>query len=502
MKKEQKMNRILKNTIIVIAALVLFAAGTGFGIFTGLNFLDKDTILLEVKVLGDVQNPGRLNILKKDLEKKDIDGKKAYGVGLEEILSRSGPLSEQYKIYFLGEDGRTAAITNEAIDNSYLYLDQGSILNAINYDHPVSTNIKDIREIIIVSESEDLANGLNIISAEKNIDSISHGEAYLNMSTVLIEGGSSVKESGSVSNRGWIYERTGLLDLEDFIYPLPEGPYVFMGRQGGYEFSHDTHKIGISDEGFYLFDLDSGRLLEDLAGMVAGAPAASIMDLYHDSLAYIQNGQKVMAILVDGFSYIQFEKALEQGYISFSDPGSVKKALSVYKPVTNSGLAAMLTGVPPYKNGVYSRDERELKAPDIFEVIAELGKSSVMIEGNIGILDTSIEPVLNTDSDDDGDTDDEIFETALGLSRDGHDMVFIHFHGLDDRGHDFGDLDPKTLKYVKTIDSYIKELAKHWDGKIIITADHGMHGYGSSGDHGEFRFEDLIVPYIVTEGDQ
>lgn len=495
------MSRILKNIIIIIVAFLLFGAGTGFGILTGLDLLNKETQVLELRVFGDIQVPGRLHIEEKDLQQKDIDGKNTHALGLEEVMSRARPFSGQYKIYFLGDDGRVASITNDSIGNSYLYLDEDSLLNVLNYDHPISTNIKDIREIIVVSGPEDLKNGFNIINTEKNIESISLGEAYLEKSTTLIEGGSSVKESGSGSNRGWVYERKELLDLGDFINPLPEGPYVFMGRQGGYEFSYDIGSIGITDEGFYLFGLDSDRPIKDLAGIMADAPAASIMDLYHDSLAYIQGGQKVMAILVDGFSYLQFEKALEKGYISFAGADSAKKALSVYKPVTNSGLAAMLTGDPPYVNGVYSRDERELKVPDIFEVIGDLGKSSVMVEGNIGILDTSIEPVLNTDSDDDGDTDDEIFETALGLSGDGHEMVFIHFHGLDDRGHDFGDLDPKTLEYIRTIDGYIKELAKHWDGKIIITADHGMHSKGSSGDHGEFRFEDLIVPYIVTEGD-
>jgi 2,3-bisphosphoglycerate-independent phosphoglycerate mutase len=79
-------------------------------------------------------------------------------------------------------------------------------------------------------------------------------------------------------------------------------------------------------------------------------------------------------------------------------------------------------------------------------------------------------------------------------------MMFVHFHGLDDRGHDYGDMDQKTLEYIKTIDDYINELANHWDGKIIITADHGMHSTSESGSHGEFRFEDLIVPYVIIEG--
>ena len=35
---------------------------------------------------------------------------------------------------------------------------------------------------------------------------------------------------------------------------------------------------------------------------------------------------------------------------------------------------------------------------------------------------------------------------------------------------------------------------------IIIAADHGMHSVGNEGNHGDFRFEDLIVPYVMIEG--
>jgi hypothetical protein len=35
---------------------------------------------------------------------------------------------------------------------------------------------------------------------------------------------------------------------------------------------------------------------------------------------------------------------------------------------------------------------------------------------------------------------------------------------------------------------------------VIITSDHGMHSTDTGGYHGVFRYEDMIVPYIITEG--
>jgi len=56
------------------------------------------------------------------------------------------------------------------------------------------------------------------------------------------------------------------------------------------------------------------------------------------------------------------------------------------------------------------------------------------------------------------------------------------------------------MERVKTIDSYIEQLVLNWDGKVIITSDHGMHSTGESGSHGELRVEDMVVPYIVING--
>ena len=46
----------------------------------------------------------------------------------------------------------------------------------------------------------------------------------------------------------------------------------------------------------------------------------------------------------------------------------------------------------------------------------------------------------------------------------------------------------------------MEEIIQQFKGKIIITADHGMHELLDYGDHGDFRYEDLFVPYIIVEG--
>jgi len=494
------MNRVIRITLTVALAISVLGVGVVTGFFIEKRVSGKSLADLSIKIIGDVEEPGSIELDKKGLETIKTDDGRFTSVRLSNLLARAVPSGERYQIYFIGDDGRTASITDEDISSSYLIKTDKGSLDAKNPKHPVSTNIKDVKEILVVSKDEDLSAGFNVISPDENIHNITPGEAYLSRKTSFEFGGASVMEEGQAINKGWVYEEKTILDLEGLIGFVPEGPYIFMGREGGYAFTYEIGSIEIAGNSFRL-DGEGIEPIEDLAGMLIDPPSSSIMDVYYDTLEYTADGQNVMVVLVDGFSFMQFEKALDSGLITFTDQSEFQeRAVSVYKPITNSGLAAMITGQPPYINGIYSRDFRELEVPDIFEVLKSRGKSSVLIEGDIGIIDTSIEPVLNTDTDNDGSKDDQIFESALKLIEDGYDMMFVHFHGLDDRGHDYGDTDPETLGYIEIIDGYINDLASRWEGKIIITADHGMHNTGESGSHGEFRFEDLIVPYIVIEG--
>jgi predicted AlkP superfamily pyrophosphatase or phosphodiesterase len=225
------------------------------------------------------------------------------------------------------------------------------------------------------------------------------------------------------------------------------------------------------------------------------------MDVYRDVLYYSHEGKSVMLLYLDGFSWDQYSYAVTNGFAPFlKSLPAAEMASSVFEPVTNAGMAAMITGEPPAENGVYSRSERQLKVPSLFKVLEDMGKSSVMIEGNINILDIEIQPILNPDKDESGTTDEEVFASAIENIQKNPDFMLVHFHGIDDRGHDKGALSPDTMEIISKTDEYIKLLLSEWNGAVIITSDHGMHDISGVGDHGSFRYEDLIVPYISADG--
>lgn len=226
---------------------------------------------------------------------------------------------------------------------------------------------------------------------------------------------------------------------------------------------------------------------------------SSITDAYTDAKEFLDKGEKVLVVLLDGLSLRQYEAFCKDNSGSFLESCYKNEALSVFTPVTNAGYAAIITGAWPDVNGVHDRSFRDLKVESIFGYSIKNNKSTLLLEGDVKILNTETEPVLYADLDSDGDTDDEMFDSALKACGEDHDLLFLHFHGIDDRGHSYGPMDEETLNYIETVDGYLKTISDEWNGKIIMTADHGMHETEEGGDHGVCCYSDMVVPYFVRE---
>ena len=240
-------------------------------------------------------------------------------------------------------------------------------------------------------------------------------------------------------------------------------------------------------------------IIKDLVGIYVGDEIPGISKLYYDLKDSIDKDEKVLAVFLDGFSYKQYVIGKVEKRFTFLDTVFVSPARSVFTPVTNAGFASMITGTLPPVNGVHDRSYRSLKVESIFAYAAAKDKKQLLIEGDIKILNTEIEPVLNVDSNKNGDTDDEAFINLLQAMEKDYDFLFVHFHGIDDRGHTYGPYENETMDYIQEIDEYLVQIDRLWDGKILITSDHGMHKTQDGGDHGECRNEDMIVPYFMRE---
>lgn len=286
------------------------------------------------------------------------------------------------------------------------------------------------------------------------------------------------------------------IEIEDSIVSkkITEGSLLF--QSGKRESFSELPNLESKNNMVYV---ENGYVCGPLAGIYLGEKVESITKLYDDVIKSLDDGVPVLVFFIDGLSFDQYSNVAETGELHFLGEYYEDKIISVFTPVTNAGFAAMITGKTPDENGVHDRSYRDLKAESIFGYADSIGKRSLLLEGEIKILNTEIEPVLHVDVDKDGDTDDEMVITALGAVNEDYDLIFIHFHGVDDRGHQYGPQSSETLDYVKTVDEWITNISSSWEGNIYATADHGMHSTNEGGDHGVCRYEDMIVPYFTRE---
>ena len=105
-----------------------------------------------------------------------------------------------------------------------------------------------------------------------------------------------------------------------------------------------------------------------------------------------------------------------------------------------------------------------------------------------------------------GLTDDEVLAAAKDRLAQGQpDFMLIHLHGIDDTAHASGPHSEAARRVIAKQDSMVGELLESWQGRVIVVADHGQHAAEDAatgavtGEHGDFRSEDLFIPILVRE---
>ncbi len=488
-----------KYKILVIISL-LIGVGIGFFLPTG----QMETYIPPLNVTGDVDNPFVVKD-EEEIELVEISYKETdYQVyKLQKIVEMAVPFTEEFDLYLVGNDGLTARLSGSQLEKCYLNYSSQNGWEAINLHHPVSTNIKELDKIIVSTKGELPESALRVITPEENKGGVTPGQLLTRGSTIYPDyEGSATFETNGIAYWNEIYTRKNIVSLEEVVGHSLEQRTLVIGARGE-TLVYKGGLLEIKDNQLNYFNPENSDKINDVRGIILNTPLNSNQDIFYDTVYYLEKGEKVLIILLDGYGFEQYLYSLNNGYVPYlKNKGQAQKALSVFRPVTNAGLAATLTGVGPQENGVYSRKQKDLKSPDIFQKARELGKESIYLEGNIKILNTTIEPVLNTDLNQNGRTDDEVYKAALTAVNQDYSLIYLHFHGIDDLGHQYGPLATETMEMIKITDSYIHGLVDNWSGKVLITADHGMHTTDQGGSHGMICYEDLFVPYIIIEGGQ
>lgn len=209
-------------------------------------------------------------------------------------------------------------------------------------------------------------------------------------------------------------------------------------------------------------------------------------------------------ILLDGLQYGTLENAVNTGKLPFFQQiGVPEKGLSVYPPITLSASAAILTGTPPQVNGVYGYGYRDTTQTTLFDLAVGAGKSVTAIEGvSLPFNLRNAKTTLSGDKDGNGFSDDNVFQNSLEIIQNKlPDLLYIHFHEIDDMGHSYGPDSIQYLSALQRVDGYLEHIIDALPEKtfIAVFADHGMHETTNGGNHGTLTEEDLVVPIIFLE---
>jgi len=207
-------------------------------------------------------------------------------------------------------------------------------------------------------------------------------------------------------------------------------------------------------------------------------------------------------ILLDGLQYEKLMQLIEAGNLPFfaKHKNCISLGLTVYPPITTSATAALLTSTPPQVNGVYGYGYRSTESTTLFDITTNAGYTAIAVEGaSLAFNLRNAETILSGDRDGDGFSDDNVLLNSLDVIQTGMpELLYIHFHDIDDMGHNYG---PDSREYEEALiraDSYLLEIfeALPENSLIAIFADHGMHATEEGGNHGTLTAQDMKIPIL------
>lgn len=105
-----------------------------------------------LQIVGDVENCLQITELEElgSETKAEIDGKSYPAIPLPEVLELLQPRGSIECLLLMATDGFCAEISGEHLENSYLAYDNITGWFAINPDHPVNANARQLERLVIV----------------------------------------------------------------------------------------------------------------------------------------------------------------------------------------------------------------------------------------------------------------------------------------------------------------------------------------------------------------
>lgn len=451
---------------LIIGKLTFGASGQDSGYIPPLN------------VIGDVARVVKLEDPKQlgKLQEINFDGHKYQALKLTDIIEAAQPWGMPEQIYLISQDGFASSFPALGLEESYIAFTAENGWEAINFNHPINSNAKMLKEIVVVSGES--AFDLAVIDSEKELARVTPGQLYTHalLDYPYPEGQAEIKNQGETYNSS-VYTQRKVFRLND-LTPVQEGAMMLLiGANGENRYQENRGYFELKENHINYLNPEERTQLEEIKGIIVNPPSTSITDIYYDTRHYLENGQKVLVVIGDGLTYSRYTQALEKGRLSFLENAApAVKAVGVYPQEKNTWLATMITGKTPKETGVISPKDLNLQEPSLFAMAEQLHKSALLLHSGPKLLNTEIEPQLVNDENADKTADDELYNLTLDKLEQGYDFIVLGFDDLTDS---------KT-------DAYLREIVKRWPGKVIIT------GIPENTEQ-EISCDSMFVPYLCLD---
>ena len=270
------------------------------------------------------------------LESVSANGKSYKALPLEKVLEEAGPQGLS-RVTFVGADKHTATIEVGDLADSFLAWSSENGWQFVSGRYPINTAIKNIKEIIVQGDGRQ---GLFIIDSQRNYPAVTPGQILSQSHWLYFHPqGQSAREVDGVQYQGTVVSRHALRQVRDLV-PGSVQKVLAVGQDGSMHLLSKDSYLEAYGNMIYLNRFDSTPRLP-LVGLVLDPPERCITDLFQDVLSLVEQDEKVLVVLVDGFSYPLYEAAARENLApNILKGAAVDRALSVYPP---SPLAA----VPP-----------------------------------------------------------------------------------------------------------------------------------------------------------
>ncbi|QRN83707.1 alkaline phosphatase family protein [Chloroflexota bacterium] len=242
----------------------------------------------------------------------------------------------------------------------------------------------------------------------------------------------------------------------------------------------------------------------DISPTVLSALGLPSLPEAHGQPQLTTSAQQVVIILTDGTQYDKLQSMVAAGEQPFfASQDKINCGISIYPPITTSASAALFTSTIAANNGVYGYGYRSTELTTLFDIVTDNGKMAIAVEGaSLPFNLRNAEVILSGDRDNNGWSDDNVYLNAMEVIQNNlPHLLYIHFHEIDDMGHEYGDNSPEYETALIRVDGYIADIVDMLpsDTLIIILADHGMHTTADGGNHGTLTAADMLIPVTFIQ---